>query len=85
MKILNVSSAAELAEVMACVGLAQNLAAIRALATSGIQAGHMKMHARQVAMAAGAIDGQIDRIATQLYQEQNIRVERAKEILSMSN
>ena len=85
MKILNVSSAAELAEVMACVGLAQNLAAIRALATSGIQAGHMKMHARQVAMAAGATDGQIDRIATQLYQEQNIRVERAKEILSMSN
>ena len=85
MKILDVASAGELAQVMACVGLAQNLAAIRALATSGIQAGHMKMHARQVAMAAGATDGHIDRIATLLYQEQNIRVERAQEILAMSN
>lgn len=86
MKILNVSSAMELAEVMACVGLAQNVAALRALATNGIQAGHMKMHARQVAMAAGASDGQIDQIAQQLYQEQNIRVGRAKELLmSMSN
>ncbi len=85
MKILNVASAGELAQVMVCVGLAQNLAAIRALATNGIQAGHMKMHARQVAMAAGATDGHIDRIATLLYQEQNIRVERAKEILAMNN
>jgi hydroxymethylglutaryl-CoA reductase len=85
MKILDVASAAELAQVMACVGLAQNLAAIRALATSGIQAGHMKMHARQVAMAAGTPADQIDRIATQLHQEQNIRVERAQEILAMNN
>lgn len=85
MKILNVASASELAQVMACVGLAQNLAAIRALATSGIQAGHMRMHARQVAMAAGAVDGQVERIAQQLYAEQNIRVGRAKELLAINN
>lgn len=81
MKILGVETASELAQVMACVGLAQNLAAIRALATSGIQAGHMKMHARQVAMAAGAKDEEIEKIAQLLYQEQNIRVERASELL----
>lgn len=81
MKILNVSSAAELAQLMAAVGLAQNLAAIKALATVGIQQGHMRMHARQVAMAAGATDGVVQTIANQLVAEENIRVERAKEIL----
>jgi hydroxymethylglutaryl-CoA reductase len=81
LKILNVQSAGELAEVMAAVGLAQNLAAIKALATVGIQQGHMRMHARQVALAAGATDGQVQTIADQLVQEQNIRVERAKELL----
>lgn len=81
MKILNVSSAGELAEIMAAVGLAQNLAAIKALATVGIQRGHMRMHARQVAMAAGASDGQIQQIADLLVQEQNIRVDRARELL----
>lgn len=83
LKILNVQSAAELAEVMACVGLAQNLAAIKALATVGIQQGHMRMHARQVALAAGASDGQVQSIADQLVKEQNIRVERAKELLAV--
>lgn len=82
MKILNVGSAAELAEVMAAVGLAQNLAAIKALATIGIQQGHMRLHARQVAMAAGAGDSLIQTIANQLVDEQNIRVERAKELLA---
>ncbi|HRQ37913.1 MAG TPA: hydroxymethylglutaryl-CoA reductase, degradative [Chloroflexota bacterium] len=82
LKILNVQSAAELAQVMAAVGLAQNLAAIKALATVGIQQGHMRMHARQVALAAGALDGQVQIIADQLVEEQNIRVERAKELLS---
>jgi hydroxymethylglutaryl-CoA reductase len=81
MKILNIQSAAELAQVMACVGLAQNLAAIKAMATVGIQQGHMRMHARQVAMAAGAPDDQVEAIAEQLINEDNIRVERAKEIL----
>jgi len=83
MKILNVHSAGELAELMACVGLAQNLAAIKALATVGIQKGHMRMHARQVALAAGAHDGQVQKIADQLVQEQNIRVDRAKELLAV--
>ncbi|MEI2607374.1 MAG: hydroxymethylglutaryl-CoA reductase, degradative [Candidatus Promineifilaceae bacterium] len=81
MKILNIQSAAELAQVMACVGLAQNLAAIKAMATVGIQQGHMRMHARQVAMAAGAPDDWVEAITEQLINEDNIRVERAKEIL----
>ena len=82
MKILNVDSAAELAEVMASVGLAQNLAAIRALATHGIQRGHMRLHARQVALAAGAAEAHVQLIADQLVAEGNIRVERARELIS---
>jgi len=66
---------------MAAVGLAQNLAAIRALATEGIQRGHMALHARQVAIAAGALGGEVDRIAAQLAAEGQIRVERARELL----
>lgn len=81
MKILNVESAQELSEVMAAVGLAQNLAAIRALATEGIQRGHMSLHARQVAVAAGAAGDEVDRVSAQLVAEGQIRVERAKEIL----
>ena len=81
MKILDVASAGELAAIMACVGLAQNLAAIRALATVGIQQGHMRMHARQVAMAAGATGEAVNRIAEILVQEDNIRVARATELL----
>lgn len=81
MKILNVASAEELAQVMAAVGLAQNLAAIKALATTGIQKGHMRLHARQVALAAGANGTEVDQIATRLVAEQNIRVERAMELL----
>jgi hydroxymethylglutaryl-CoA reductase len=81
MKILDVGSAGELAEVMACVGLAQNLAAIKALATHGIQKGHMRMHARQVALAAGANGTQVQAIADQLVSEGSIRVERARELL----
>jgi hydroxymethylglutaryl-CoA reductase len=83
MKILNVSSAAELAQIMVAVGLAQNLAAIKALATTGIQQGHMRMHARQVALAAGAVDGQVQQIANQLVFEQNIRINRAQELLQV--
>nr|NIP18986.1 3-hydroxy-3-methylglutaryl-CoA reductase [Xanthomonadales bacterium]NIX13772.1 3-hydroxy-3-methylglutaryl-CoA reductase [Xanthomonadales bacterium] len=77
--------AAELAEVMAAVGLAQNLAAIKALATTGIQKGHMRLHARQVALAAGASEDQVEYIARQLAHENNIRVSRAKEILQDGN
>jgi hydroxymethylglutaryl-CoA reductase len=82
MKILDVSSAGELAEIMAAVGLAQNLAAIKALATVGIQQGHMRLHARQVAMAAGAHEAEVQTIADQLVAERNIRVDRALELLS---
>ncbi len=84
MKLLNVSSAGELAEIMTAVGLAQNLAAIKALATVGIQKGHMRLHARQVALAAGASDGLVQKIADQLVAEQNIRVERATQLLAES-
>ena len=82
LKILGVQSARELGEVMAAVGLAQNLAAIRALATEGIQRGHMALHARQVAVAAGAEGADVDRVAAQLVAERQIRVERARELLT---
>jgi hydroxymethylglutaryl-CoA reductase len=82
MKILGVKSAVELAEVMASVGLAQNLAAIKALSTVGIQRGHMRLHARQVAMAAGADDDQVQRIADLLVAEKRINVNRAAELLA---
>jgi len=80
--LLGVESAQELAEVIVSVGLAQNLAAIRALATEGIQRGHMGLHARQVAIAAGASEEQIDSLAAQLVQEKNVRIDRAKEIIN---
>ena len=82
MKILDVTSAGELAAVMACVGLAQNLAAIKALATHGIQRGHMRLHARQVALAAGAAESQVQAVADRLVSEGNIRVERARELIT---
>jgi hydroxymethylglutaryl-CoA reductase len=81
LKILGISSARELSEVMAAVGLAQNLAALRALVTDGIQRGHMALHARQIAVAAGAEGTAVDRIAAQLVQEGQIRVERARELV----
>jgi len=82
LKILGVESASELAQVMAAVGLAQNLGAIRALATVGIQQGHMQLHARQVALAAGASEDQVEQIVTQLIEEGSIHIHRAKEILN---
>jgi len=69
-------------QFIVAVGLAQNLAAIRALATEGIQRGHMGLHARQVAIAAGASGDQIERLAAQLVRERTIRLDRAQEILS---
>jgi len=82
LKILGVQSARELAGVMVAVGLAQNLAAIRALATEGIQRGHMALHARQVAIAAGATGDLVERVARQMAAERVIRPDRAKEILA---
>jgi hydroxymethylglutaryl-CoA reductase len=81
LKILGVESASELAQVMTAVGLAQNLGALRALSTVGIQKGHMRLHARQVAMAAGATDEMAEEIADQLVAEKNIHITRAKEII----
>lgn len=81
LKLMGVESAARLAEVIVSVGLAQNLAALRALATEGIQRGHMGLHARQVAIAAGAQGEQIERLAEQLVSEKVVRIDRAQEIL----
>jgi hydroxymethylglutaryl-CoA reductase len=81
LKILGVQSARELAEIIAAVGLAQNLAAIRALATEGIQRGHMSLHARQVALAAGATGEAVSRIAERMVSEGVIRLDRAQELL----
>ena len=64
--ILGVESAKELAGVMAAAGLAQNLGAMRALATSGIQAGHMKLHSRNMAVSAGAVGEEIELVATRV-------------------
>ena len=81
LELMKIESAAQLAEVIVSVGLAQNLAALRALATEGIQRGHMGLHARQVAVAAGAKDEEITRLATQLVSEKMVRIDRAEEIL----
>jgi hydroxymethylglutaryl-CoA reductase len=85
LKILGVGTARELAEIVVAVGLAQNLAALRALATEGIQRGHMGLHARQVAMAAGAVGDEVERVAAQLVQERVIRLDRAQQILKQQN
>jgi len=80
-KILGVESATELGEVMSVVGLAQNFAALRALATEGIQRGHMNLHAKNIAVTAGAEGDMIEKVAARMVQEKAIRVDRAKEIL----
>ncbi len=82
LKLLGVNHASELAEIIVSVGLAQNLAALRALATEGIQHGHMALHARQVAIAAGAQGETIEMLAAQLVAEKTVRIDRAKEILA---
>lgn len=81
-KLMGIQSARELAKIIVSVGLAQNLAALRALATEGIQRGHMGLHARQVAIAAGAAGDEVDRVAGQMVQERTVRIDRAAEILS---
>jgi hydroxymethylglutaryl-CoA reductase len=81
LKLLKVASAAELAQIIVSVGLAQNLAALRALATEGIQKGHMSLHARQVAVSAGAEGAEVEKLAAQLVLEKTIRRDRAEEIL----
>lgn len=84
-KILGVKSANEFGEVLAAVGLAQNLAALRALSSEGIQRGHMSLHARNIAVTAGAKGEQIEAVAAQMVKERKVRVDRAKEILDELN
>ncbi|MEM1513420.1 MAG: hydroxymethylglutaryl-CoA reductase, degradative [Candidatus Thermoplasmatota archaeon] len=81
LKIMGVKTAKELAEIMASVGLAQNFAAIYALSTKGIQAGHMKLHAQNIAIMAGAKGEEIDIVAKKMVEEGKIRMDRAKEII----
>ena len=82
LKLMNVHSASELAEVIAAVGLAQNLAALRALSTEGIQKGHMALHARNIAILAGATGAEVDRIASEIISIDDVTVDRAKELLA---
>lgn len=81
LKILKVKTARELAEVVVAVGLAQNLAAIRALAVEGIQRGHMQLHARQVAIAVGATGDEIDHVVRRMVDQGTVRGDLAQEIL----
>ncbi|OGD46751.1 hydroxymethylglutaryl-CoA reductase, degradative [Candidatus Bathyarchaeota archaeon RBG_16_48_13] len=80
-KILGVRNANELGEVIGAVGLAQNLAALRALATEGIQRGHMRLHARNVAVMAGASGELIDKVAEAMVRERKVRADEAKRLL----
>ena len=82
LSILGVDHAVELAAIMAAVGLGQNLAALRALAMEGIQEGHMKLHARQVAMAAGATPEEAPIVAEQMVSEGAVRSDRAQAVLA---
>ena len=81
LKILGVKTARELGEVMASVGLAQNMAALRALAAEGIQKGHMSLHARNIAAMAGAQGDLIELVADKMVAERKIRLDRARELL----
>jgi len=81
LKLLGAKTARELAEIIAAVGLAQNLAALRALASEGIQRGHMKLHARQVAVAAGAEGDLIERVVQGMLDENTVRLDKAEAIL----
>jgi hydroxymethylglutaryl-CoA reductase len=82
LKLMGVTEARDLAEIIVAVGLAQNFAAIRALATEGIQRGHMTLHARQVAIAAGATGELVERVAAQLVTERKVRLDRAQELVA---
>jgi hydroxymethylglutaryl-CoA reductase len=81
LKILDVTSAQELGEICAAVGLAQNLGAMRVLATEGVQRGHMALHARNIALVAGATGDEVDRLARRMADERDVRTDRALELL----
>ena len=81
LKILNVSSANELSQVGAALGLAQNVAALRALASEGIQKGHMTLHSRNIAKLAGVPDHLIEKVSKRMVKDKKIRVDYARELL----
>jgi hydroxymethylglutaryl-CoA reductase len=83
LRLLGVSGAQQLAAIAASVGLASNLAAVRALASDGIQRGHMGLHARSVALAAGAIGEQVERVAAMIVEARDITLEGARSALSV--
>lgn len=83
LQLLGVESAQELAAVACSIGMASNLAALRALATDGIQRGHMALHARSVAVAAGAEGDLVERVAAAIVEARDITVEAAKRSLGM--
>ncbi|MEE9182637.1 MAG: 3-hydroxy-3-methylglutaryl-CoA reductase, partial [candidate division NC10 bacterium] len=80
-KLLGVKTAQELAQIIAAVGLAQNFAALRALATEGIQRGHMSLHARNIAVMAGATLEEVDEVVRRLVAGKAVRMDRAEEVL----
>ena len=82
LQVLDVTHAGELAEICVCAGLASNLAAMRALATEGIQRGHMTLHARQIAMAAGAQGDDVAVIAQKMIEMQSIKPATATNLLT---
>ncbi len=81
-RLLGVATASELAEIITAVGLAQNLAALRALATEGIQRGHMSLHARNIAVAAGATAAEIPKVVRRLIADRAVRADRAEQVLA---
>jgi hydroxymethylglutaryl-CoA reductase len=82
LKLLGVTHAQDLARIVVAVGLAQNLGALRALATEGIQRGHMALHARNVAIAAGAVGDGVERVVARMVEEGDVRVDRAVELVA---
>jgi hydroxymethylglutaryl-CoA reductase len=82
-RMLGITNAGELAEVAAAVGLASNLAAVRAMATVGIQRGHMALHARSVAVAAGAAGRNVERVAAMIVEARDVTLEAAKRALGV--
>jgi hydroxymethylglutaryl-CoA reductase len=84
LQMLGVTAASDLAQIAACVGLANNLSAVRALATDGIQRGHMALHARSVAVAAGAVGGMVERVAQMIVEARDVTLEAAKRALAVA-
>ena len=82
LKIMGIKTSRELAMIMACVGLSNNFAAMAALSTVGIQQGHMKLHARSVAVQAGATSEECEKVAEILSKEKNFTMDRAKEVIA---